>query len=421
MFCERITPKKIGPLLLAIMVLSAACAHAADWPQWDGPNRDRKSTEVDLLKKWPEQGPELLWSVDGLGEGFSSVSIVNGTIYTTGKIEKQLVLFAIDTKGSHKWKRNCGPAWEKPHPGARTTPTFDNDCLYLITGKGKVVCVDANTTKIKWSVNTIERFQAKPGQWGIAESLLIDGNNVICTPGGKDATIVALDKNTGDTIWQSIGLSEVSAYCSPILVERGGRRLIVTMTAKSTVAVDADSGKLLWRIPGKFYKDKPREINPNTPLYYDDSIYVTTGHLGGIKLKLSEDGSKVEQAWEDPNLDCYHGGVVLVDGNIYGSTYDGSWASIRWSDGKLNYKQKWLGKGAILYADSMLYCYEEKKGTFALVTATPDSFDIVSSFEVKMGTAEHWAHPVICNGNLYIRHGDTLMAYDIKKLSLSAD
>lgn len=292
MFCERITPKKIGPLLLVTMVLATAYAHADDWPQWDGPNRNRKSTEVNLLKKWPEQGPELLWSVDGLGEGFSSVSIVNGTIYTTGKIEKQLVLFAIDTKGNHKWKRNCGPAWEKPHPGARTTPTFDND--------------------------------------------------------------------------------------------------------------------------------KPREINPNTPLYYDDSIYVTTGHLGGIKLKLSEDGSKVELAWEDPNLDCYHGGVVLVDGNIYGSTYDGSWASIRWSDGKLNYKQKWLGKGAILYADGMLYCYEEKKGTFSLVTATSDSFDIVSLFEVKMGTAEHWAHPVICNGNLYIRHGDTLMAYDIKKQSPSA-
>jgi len=288
-----------------------------------------------------------------------------------------------------------------------------------MSGNGRVVCFDAKTGEEKWAVDTLKRFDGKNIRWGISESVLVDGNNLMCTPGGKDATIVALNKMTGETVWTSKGLSEKSCYSSLILVERGGNRLVVNITENSLVGVDADTGKVLWVDKFEEYQEKPKNINPVTPVYYNGCVYATSGYDdGGAMLELSPDGSKVSRKWVDTTLDCHHGGVVIVGGYIYGANWksnrDGNWVCLDWDSGKVMYEKEWICKGSITYADGMLYCYEEKEGTVALVKASPEGFDIVSSFEVSKGTGKHWAHPVVCDGRLYIRHGDALMVYDIK-------
>ena len=400
-------------ILLNIQVL------AADWPQWRGPNRDGKSSETGLMKKWPEGGPKLLWSIEGLGTGFSTVSIADGLLYTTGMVDREGILFAYDLQGNLKWKKSYGAEWRGSSPGVRTTPTVDRDRVYVMSGNGRVVSFDAKTGEEKWAVDTLKRFDGKNIRWGISESVLVSGNNLMCTPGGKDATIVALDKMTGETVWTSKGLSEKSCYSSLILVERGGNRLVVNMTENSVVGVDADTGKVLWVDKFEEYQEKPKAINPVTPVYYNGCVYATSGYdNGGAMLELSPDGSKVSRKWVDTTLDCHHGGVVIVDGYIYGANWknnkDGNWVCLDWDSGKVMYEKEWICKGSITYADGMLYCYEEKEGTVALVKASPEGFDIISSFEVSKGTGKHWAHPVVCDGRLYIRHGDALMVYDIK-------
>ena len=403
-------------LITALLISTGfyTIAGAANWPNWRGPNRDNKSTETGLLKKWPQGGPTLLWSTDGLGAGYSTVSIANGTIYTTGTVDKDGVLFALDMDGKLKWKQSYSTEWTKSYSGARCTPTVSQGDVYIISGMGAVSCFDAKTGEKKWTVDAFSDFQGKYNRWGLAESPLVIGNKVIFTPGGKKTSIVALDKNTGETVWSSESLGEESAYCSPMLIERGNRNIIVTMLENSIVGIDAETGKILWS--DKFGKTG---ANPATPLYSDGCIYSTSGYDdGSVMYELSADGSEISRKWTDEVLDNHHGGVVEAGGYIYGTNWKsdpaGNWVCLDWETGKVMYETEWLGKGSIIYADGMLYCYEEKQGTVGLAEATPKKIEIISSFKVPKGTGEHWAHPVIYDGRLYIRHGETLMAYNIK-------
>ncbi|MHC4624461.1 MAG: outer membrane protein assembly factor BamB family protein [Planctomycetota bacterium] len=411
--------RKRGRLVgLMLVFLGVSACFGDDWPQFRGPNRDGKSAETGLLKSWPEGGPRLLWVVEGLGGGFSSVAIAKGQVYTTGIVgeDKRGMLFAYDVNGAFKWKASYGRGWSGSHSGTRTTPTVDGERVYVISGYGNLVCFDAKTGNGRWEVDTVKRFDGGVIKWGISESVLVVDDKVICTPGGTDATVVALDKMTGETKWAGRGLSDKSAYCSPILAERGGKKIIVTITAAHTVGVDADNGKVLWQYENKPHKGRPREVNPDSPVYCDGGIYVTSRFVGGMMLKMSPGAQKVSHVWTNEELDPHHGGVVLVDGHIYGAnTKKQNWMCLDWDSGRTIYDKKWIGKGSIIYADGMLYCYEEKEGTVGLVTAAPAGFDVVSSFKVPHGTAEHWAHPAISDGRLYLRHGDALMAYSIKR------
>jgi outer membrane protein assembly factor BamB len=403
-------------ITLGFALCIASACYGDPWPQFRGLNRDGKSKETGLLKKWPEGGPKLLWYAKGLGKGFSSVAIADGYIYTTGMVgkDKQGILFAYDTEGVFKWKVPYGPAWSGPHSGARTTPTVDGNSVYVISGYGNLVCFNAKTSRKKWEVDVLKRFKGKNIKWGISESVLICGDNVICTPGGENASVVALNKMTGKTVWTSKGLSDSSAYCSPILVEEEDRKLVVTITASHIVGIDPADGEVLWRHQNKIREGKPRHINPNCPIYHDKDIYATSRFVGGTKLKLHEDRTKISEIWVDENLDPHHGGVVLVGGFIYGANSKrDNWLCLDWATGQRRYEQEWGARGSIIYADGMLYCYESEKGTVALVKASPKGFDIVSSFRVSHGTGDHWAHPAISDGRLYIRHGNALMAYDI--------
>jgi outer membrane protein assembly factor BamB len=406
-----------------VQAKAAAVPASKDWPQFRGPNRNGKSAETGLLKKWPEGGPELLWSVEEkLGIGFSSVTVVDGLIYTTGMVNKRGILFAFDLDGNPVWEKDYGPEWTGSRKGTRTTPTFDNGRLYVINGYAKVVCLDAKKGDIIWEVDGKEKFGSQEIKWGISESPLIVDDKVICTPGGPDATMVALNKNTSETVWTTRGLSDKACYSSPIVFDRGSSRIIVTLTNNHVIAVDARSGKVLWKDAFSNYQEglnNPKDINPPSPVYLDGCVYTTSGYDdGGAMYELSADGTKFKRKWVDETLDNHHGGVVIVDGYIFGSNWlnngKGNWVCLDWDTGKVMYETDWENKGSVIYADGMMYCYDEKKGNLALVKPTPEKFEVVSSFVITKGDGMHWGHPAISNGVLYVRHGSALMAYKIK-------
>jgi outer membrane protein assembly factor BamB len=407
-------------LAFLVLALSAALCRADDWPQFRGPNRDGKSAETGLLKKWPDAGPAMLWSFDELGIGYSSVAVADGLVYTTGMIDNQGFLFAFDLAGNLKWRQSYGPEWTGSQKGTRTTPTVDGDRIYVFSGTGVMTCLNAKTGHRIWQRDIITEFDGKKPRWGMSGSPLIDGPRLYCTPGGTKGTIVAVDKMTGQTIWAATGVNELSAYCSPILVQQGPSRLLINMIQKSVIAVNPDTGKFIWRFPYEVSYD----TGIVTPIYKDGQLFVTSVveedfNDGGVMLELSPDGSSVEKKWNCPTLDCHHGGLVLVDGYLYGSNFDdvprGNWVCVDWNTGKVMYEATWNGnKGSIIYADGMLYCYDENTGDLALVKPNPNAFQIISSFRITKGSGKHWAHPAISNGRLYIRHGESLMAFDIK-------
>jgi len=397
-------------VLLVLVAFGGSVCVAGDWPQFRGPDRSGKSTETGLLTEWPAGGPKLLWSYDGLGKGYASVSVANEVIYTTGVEDKKGYVYALSLKGKEIWKANYGPGWTGQHAGSRTTPTIDGDKLYLMSGHGKIVCYPAAGGDEIWSVDTAKEFGGKNIRWGISESVLIDGDKVICTPGGPDASVVALDKNTGKTIWTSKGVSDKSGYCCPILLELGANRLVITMLSNSIVCLDIETGKVHWQVAhtGKY------EISAVSPVYHDGILFTTNAYRkGSVGYALSADGAKCEKKYEEKVLECHHGGVMLIDGNVYGSNSRG-WVCLDIATGKVNYQDKLVGKGSGIYVDGLFYLYGEGGGDFALVKATPAGFKTISSFKITLGNDKHWPHPVVSNGVLYVRHGSTLMAYDVK-------
>ncbi len=407
---RAVTPQPSVPASVPVSS-SPSLRKAADWPQWRGPGRDGLSTETGLLKKWPEAGPRLLWTARDIGKGFSTVAVADGLVYATGLTGQDDTIFAFDLAGKLQWKRNCGPGWSKSHPGVRSTATVDGGLVYVMTGGGTLACFDAKTGAPEWSVDTVKEFGGAAPKWGFAESVLIVGDAVICTPGGSEGTVVALDRKTGETLWASKGSGERSGYCSPILIERGGRQLIVTMTERSIVGLDAGTGEVLWT----HEHVNKWNVNANTPIHENGLIFVTSGYgKGSEALQLSPDGTSVEKRWTDKKLDCHHGGAVLVDGHVYASASKGKkWICLDLATGKAMHEAQGVGKGSVTYADGMLYCYGES-GRVGLVQAKPDGHNMVSSFSVDQGSGEHWAHPVVSGGRLYIRHGDVLMAYEVR-------
>lgn len=400
-------------------MLSASVVTAADWPQFRGFNREGKSPETGLMKEWPENGPKLRWAVKGIGAGFAGISIADGLIYTSGLQKKQGVIHALDLDGKVVWKASYGPEWTKCFPGARTTPTIDSGRLFVISGTGNVVSLDAKTGEKIWAVDAFKKFQGQYNILGVTESPLVVEDKVICTPGGKVATIAALDAATGQTVWTCKIDNQKPACCSPVLICRGDRKIIVTMLQDDVVGLDARTGELLWKDPYADYQDKDSDINLVSPIYNDGMLYTTSGdNDGGAMFELNDDGSQITRKWIDETLDCQHGGVVKIGNYIYGANskniFTGNWVCLEWDTGKVMYENKWRCKGATIYADGMLYCYEEKNGNVALVNPSPKGFEIVSSFQVKLGKGRHLTQPAISDGTLYIRHGGTLMAYDIK-------
>jgi len=406
----------VTTVLTLLLAGYAGIANAGDSPQFRGPNRDGVFQEQGLLKAWPENGPPKLWVAKGIGKGFSSASVFQGKTYVTGMGDDQMgYLSILNADGTiEKQIPYSKETVEKQAPGPRSTPTIDSDRLYVLSGLGALCCIDLAKGEKKWEVNILERFAAENSTWHLAESVLVDGNRVICTPGGKDAVFAALDKMTGETIWTTKGLTDTTSYSSPAIFTHNGRRILTNATARFIVGADADSGALLWT----FEQKAPYDIHGVTPLYGDGLLYYVAGEgTGGGALELSPDSSAVTPKWADTELDCLHHGVVLIDGYLYGTGYrgGGKLACLEMKTGKLMWSTKEVRLGAIVCADGMLYVYEgPQSGTVDLVKAVPTGFERTGTFKVDDGEDQHWAHPTIANGRLFIRHGNALIAYDIK-------
>ncbi|MEI8004918.1 MAG: PQQ-binding-like beta-propeller repeat protein [Bacteroidota bacterium] len=396
--------------------------------QWRGPERSGIYNETNLLKEWPAEGPAMIWSAEGIGKGYSSAAADGKAVYITGMKDSTDILTSISLDGKILWQTPFGPSFSGSFPDTRTTPTVDGDLVYVISGGGTVACVNKTDGKIKWSVKGLEKFSGKYGQWGICESPLVAGSKVIYTPAGPKTTMVALDKNTGETIWQSATLNDTGSYVSPRLIKYGNKDIIVTIINKYLLGVDLANGNILWTFDyGTYMPEQGLKIWPGapktnaiTPLFDNGNLYITQGYNHvGVMFRISDDGSRITKIWTDTVLDCHHGGVVLLDGYIYGSNWInnglGNWCCLDWKTGKLMWQEKWFTKGPIISADGMLYCQEEKTGNVGLVKPDPQKFTLTSSFKAPLGKGPYWAHPSISNGILYIRHGDVLMAYDIRK------
>ena len=406
--------QRIVILVLAVILLAGA-AVAGDSPQFRGPNRDGRFDEPGLMKTWPEGGPAVAWVAKGLGNGYSSVSMVAGKIYASGMDADETGFVSIINAADGKVEKTIPYGKETKNeqaPGPRSTPTIDGNRLYLLSGLGVAYCIDLAKSSVLWNVDLLKKFGGENNTWTLAESLLIDGDRVICTPGGVEGGIVALNKMNGETIWAAKGINDKASYCSPAIVTHNGHRILLTETEKLVVGVNPDNGKLLWTYPHKTEYD----IHAVTPVYSSGLVYFTGGYgSGGGALELSADGAAVTLKWEDKKLDCQHHGVVLVDGHLYGTGHkNNQLVCLEMATGKVMWQSKDVKQGAAVYADGLLYVYEgPKAGVVDLVKVSPAGMELAGKLTVTEGAGNHWAHPVIANGRLYIRHGDALIAYNI--------
>lgn len=384
--------------------------------QWRGPNRDGIYPEETLLKKWPEGGPGMLWSFEGLGEGHGNVGIGTERLFVCGMIDSVGHLFSFDMNGSLVWKKAYGLEWHQNYTGARSTPVVAGDLVYFESGQGVVFCYDGSSGELAWSVDLLSTFKAENIKWGMAESLLIDGNKVICTPGGKVHNVAALDRFTGKTIWTSQGNGQPAAYCSPLIVDHGGTTLIVTITSESIIGLDANTGETYWTIEQR----QRNYIHANSPVYFNGQIMCSSSSDrsesdGTVLLQLSDDGKNANVIWRNTEITNLMGGFILSNGFVYGSKYRSSdWYCMSWESGEVQYIEKPFRNGVIIWSDGLFYCYSEG-GEMVLVDANPEDFSVISQFDIPLGTNQHWAHPVINEGRLYIRHGNALMVYDISR------
>ncbi len=401
--------KAFGIILTTLLLLNV---QAQEPTRWRGPSGDGIYPETGLLKQWPANGPEILWSYENLGQGHSSAAVSNGFVYTSGMIEGKGYLFKFELDGTLVYKKSYGPEYTESWYGTRGTPVIVGEKIYLESGHGKLVCFNNSDGKILWSKNLFKDFDGKNIQWGVNETPVIDGDIIYVTPGGRKYNVVALDRHTGKLIWTSPGKRELSAYCTPVLFEHNGRKILATHTASHLIGLDAATGKMLWS------HSQPNEwsVHPNTPLYHNGELYYFSGYgQGGGMLKLSADGSSVSQKWRNRTIDSRMGGAILLDGYIYASGDNNrEWRCLEWETGKEMYASATIAKGTLIYADGMLYCYSER-GELALVKADPSGFQIVSKTRVLLGSEQHWAHPMIHDGVLYVRHGKALISYKVKQ------
>jgi outer membrane protein assembly factor BamB len=392
--------------------LSALLAQNTIQSQWRGPDRSGIYPNEKLLKEWPSQGPKLLWSNTEIGVGNSSPAVTDKFVYINGMVDDTGYLHAFDLKGKLVWKSNYGEEWSESYPGARSTPTVVDGMIYFSNAHTQIFCINASNGKLVWQRNMTNEFSARNLRWGMTESLLVIGNKLYCTPGGSQTFMAILDRSNGKVLNTIKADGKQSAYCSPALINHNGRSLIVTMTENSLICIDVKSEKILWQ---KEHQTR-YSISPNTPIYHNGYVFITSGYgtTGSQMFKLNEDASDAQLIWKQKILDSQLGSAILVDGYIYGSGHKNKgWHCLDQSDGKVMYTSDKLGKkGNIIYADGLLYCYDEN-GMFGLVKPDPTDFRLISKFEVPMGSDQHWAHPVISNGRLFIRHGDALMVYDI--------
>jgi len=409
----------IWPLLVSLL-LSIGLDLRAQEVQWRGPNRDGIYPDTQLLKEWPEDGPEVLFLTKGIGRGFSSAVATSEMIYVTGIKDSYEYLTAMDLQGNILWQKSIGPCWDQSYPETRSTPTVEDDRVYVLSGKDLMVCFHAETGEVIWSVDIHEEYDSRWDLFGVSESVLLVGDKVITTPAGESTMAIALDKMTGELVWKSKPIGANRSNMSPILIEHCGKEYVIAASQTHMIGVDPQNGKILWDYHYNFLSTAHENttILANTPIYKDSCLWISNGwDVPSVMLEIAPDGRSVSTKFEDRTFDNQNMGVVLVDGFLYGSNYtdrnDGKWLCMNWDSGEIKWIADFHTKGPIIYADGMLYCYEEKRGNMALVKADPEAFEVISTFKVSEGAGPHWARPTIFNQMLLVRHGEVLVAYKL--------
>lgn len=367
--------------------------------------------ETNLLESWPETGPEIAWVFEGLGEGHSSPVFALGHIFVSTMIEKEGYIFILSPDGKEVKRYKYGEEFFESYPGTRSTPVVVDDWLYIYSGKGVIYAFEAMSGKLRWKKDMLSTTDGENIRWGVTETLVVDGDKIFCSPGGKTNNIVALNRKSGETIWVSPGKGDLSAYCTPLLLNLNSKKLLVNMMANHIIGLDANTGEMLW----SFEQLNKYSIHANTPVFQDGILACTSGYgKGTVGLKLLNNGSSVQKAWFNENFDSRQGGVVSVNGFLYASgDKNREWRCIDIKTGEEKWQSTAVGKGVIISADNKLFMYSER-GELAFADVSTTGLNVKGITNVEKGTAQHWAHPVINNGLLYIRHGDALIAYKIK-------
>ncbi len=411
--------KRLTILFICSLLLSCASQETKTY-QWRGEDRKGIFQEHNLMKKWPENGPKEIWYAENIGNGYGSPTITEDAIFITGEIDSTAWLFCFDLTGKIRWKQNLGKEWTTGFPGSRSAPTIAGDLVYVVTGMGNLFCLKSNDGEIVWSKDFKTDGQGIYPMHGFSEAPVIDTDKIFWTTGGKETNVLALNRFTGETIWSCKGVSERSGYNPGNLIELSNRKIFVTFSAYHLMGIDAQTGQLLWTHLQDNTPEEKRELgvgdtHSNGIIYEDGYIYYAAGDGNcGVKLQLSEDGSSITEIWRNPDFDGFMGGIIKVGDFIYGGrSSKRELLSINATTGE-NTDTLAIGSGALIAADNMLYYYNQR-GQLSLVSYEQGKMKQESIFKIVRGTREHFSHPVIKNGILYQRHGDTLMAFDIRK------
>lgn len=399
----------------------ALCAAAADWPQWRGPDRDGISPETGLLDQWPQQGPKLLWKVDDIGSGYSTPAVVGDRLYLLNNhgMDDEFVQALSVNDGSQIWSvrlGKVGPNQGPQYPGARSTPTVDGELLYALGSDGDLACLETESGDIRWKKNLRTDLGGQPGKWAYSESPLVDGEKLVCTPGGNEATLVALNKLTGEVIWKSsVPGGEDSAYSSIVRLETNGGLQYVQFLGGGLVGVDAETGKFLWRYE-KTAQGSPANIP--TPVVHENHVYSATGRGGAalVRVESSPEDVKAEEVYFSTKLPKAIGGAVKVGDYLYGSTDQGL-VCADYMTGEVEWQDRSIGACSLLYADGHLYLHGEN-GEIALVEATPEAYRekgrAVPPDQPDRGRSKAWTYPALADGRFYIHDLGTLWCYDVE-------
>ena len=411
------------PYIIFVLASCSGTQELNEWPCFHGVDRTNKSTETGLAREWPDEGPKLLWTASGLGEGYSSISVGEGLLYVAGIVDDQAHVFAFDMAGKPVWKKPNGQSWStnmshaRTYTGSRSTPTYDKGVLYHLGEGGRLAAFEATTGIEIWSVDIISVFDAVMPEYGYSESVMIDGDNLYVRPAGKKGFFVCLDKHSGDLKWANTDIDGLEGYSSPVIIEHGGYRQLISSSSNSYFGLDTDSGRLLWKIDF----ENERELNITDPIVFQDYVFISSGYgKGSLLMKLTSSVNTIvpEVVWQSELMDNHHGGVILHEEYLYGSGSNSrGWFCIEFLTGEEVWKAEG-GKGSLTFADGMLYFLDER-GKISLVKATPDSYISSGEFQVpEGGSGMYWAHPAVCGGRLYLRHSDKLYAYDISEENL---